>query len=678
MSIAEQSVPSPSAQSESDGKNASEMELDRLHSVIDGSQTAMMMCDRDLVITYVNPATMALIRTHIAEFRKLFPDLDPNKLVGACIDMFHKKPDHQRRILGDPRNLPHKADVHLGSVIFEFRVTAIRDRKGNHLGANLEWADVTEDRLAARRAASLFAMVEGANNYYMMCDRDLVITYCNPAVIRMLSKYAETIRTVYPGFDTGKLVGRCIDDFHKNPDKQRRLLPDLSRQPYATEIKLGPLEFGLNLTALVDEKGNYVGNAVEWTDNNARAVYRNTVAHLIHSYKDGQLSARGDLSKLDEAYRPMLQGIHEVVESIFEPIQEAAKVLERIANRDLTPRVKGDYKGDHAAIKDALNRAIENLDVGLTQVNEAANQVATASSQISSGSQNLAQGSSEQASTLEEVSSNLQEVASMTKQNVANAQEARSLSDAAKAATQQGVQSMSNLSEAINKIKTSSDQTSKIVKTIDEIAFQTNLLALNAAVEAARAGDAGRGFAVVAEEVRNLAMRSAEAAKNTSSLIEESVNNAEGGVSLNAEVLKALENINSQVQKVVEVMNEIAAASQQQSEGIDQINTAIEQMNEVTQQTAANAEESAATAEELSGQAEEMLSLVSRFELSRANGHPARRANGPATAKASGLARARPPAGRPQPVAPNRRETRDPKSLIPFDDAEDADLLGKF
>jgi methyl-accepting chemotaxis protein len=178
--------------------------------------------------------------------------------------------------------------------------------------------------------------------------------------------------------------------------------------------------------------------------------------------------------------------------------------------------------------------------------------------------------------------------------------------------------SMKRLSDAIGKIKASSDNTAKILKTIDDIAFQTNLLALNAAVEAARAGDAGKGFAVVAEEVRNLAMRSAEAAKNTANLIEASLQNAEGGVAINQEVSKNLMDINGQVNKVSEIIAEIASASEQQEQGVSQISTAVEQMNQVTQQTAANSEETASGAEELSAQAEEMNSMVSTFQLSTA------------------------------------------------------------
>jgi methyl-accepting chemotaxis protein len=204
----------------------------------------------------------------------------------------------------------------------------------------------------------------------------------------------------------------------------------------------------------------------------------------------------------------------------------------------------------------------------------------------------------------------------MTKQNTLNAREAKGVAEAARGSADKGMESMDRMSSAINRIKSSSDSTAKIVKTIDEIAFQTNLLALNAAVEAARAGDAGRGFAVVADEVRNLAMRSAEAAKNTANLIEDAVRNSENGVAINSEVLKNFQEIAEKTNKVTQVVAEIAAASEQQDEGISQVNRAVEQLNLLTQQNAANAEESASAAQEMSSQSEEMRSMVANFKLS--------------------------------------------------------------
>lgn len=330
----------------------------------------------------------------------------------------------------------------------------------------------------------------------------------------------------------------------------------------------------------------------------------------------GQLDKRGNTSTFSGSYVELVRSINNTLDAMAAPLREASAVFQKLAAQDLTGRMNGNYDGEFATMKNALNSALANLDEALLRVSIAAEQVGAASTQIGKGSQSLAQGASEQASSVEEVSSSLQEVASMTKQTTTNAQEARGLSEGARDYTDKGVASMNRLSEAIEKIKLSSNETAKIVKTIDEIAFQTNLLALNAAVEAARAGDAGKGFAVVAEEVRNLAMRSAEAAKTTANLIEESVKNAQGGVVINEEVTKNLHDIEAQVNRVTEVVAEIATASLQQADGVSQITTSVEQMNQVTQHTAAYSEQSASAAEELTSQAAELQGMVSGFKLS--------------------------------------------------------------
>jgi methyl-accepting chemotaxis protein len=258
----------------------------------------------------------------------------------------------------------------------------------------------------------------------------------------------------------------------------------------------------------------------------------------------------------------------------------------------------------------SITNPINRIITGLT---EGAEQVSSAAGQVSSASQSLAEGSTEQAAGLEETSSSLEEMASMTKQNADNAQQANTLAGEARKAADTGTDAMERMSTAINDIQKSSDETAKIIKVIDEIAFQTNLLALNAAVEAARAGEAGKGFAVVAEEVRNLAMRSAEAAKNTSAMIEESVKNSKNGVDIAAEVGKVLEEIVQGIGKTTDLVSEIAAASQEQAQGIDQVNTAMAQLDKVTQQNAANAEESASASEELTAQAESMNDVVNEL-----------------------------------------------------------------
>lgn len=369
---------------------------------------------------------------------------------------------------------------------------------------------------------------------------------------------------------------------------------------------------------------NYLGqyNVIK---NNLNAVVGMMTAllketnSLVSAALGGSLATRAKADLFVGGWNQLVAGVNQTLDAVLEPINEAAGVLDKVAARDMTARVQGNYKGDHAKIKNSLNLAVENLDQALSQVSDATTQVASASQQISAGSQSLAQGANEQASSLEEVSSSLEEMSSMTKMNADNATQAKNLASEADGNAKTGTEAMARMSHSILRIKEGSDQTAKIVKTIDEIAMQTNLLALNAAVEAARAGEAGRGFAVVAEEVRNLAQRSAQAAKNTADMIGESVKNAEEGVKIATDVSKSFDSIALSVKKVNDLIGEIAAASKEQSQGIGQVTTAVSQMDKVTQQNAANAEESASAAEELSSQSEELQSMVGQFHISQSS-----------------------------------------------------------
>jgi methyl-accepting chemotaxis protein len=255
----------------------------------------------------------------------------------------------------------------------------------------------------------------------------------------------------------------------------------------------------------------------------------------------------------------------------------------------------------------SITRALNRVISGLT---EASDQVASAAGEVSSASQSLAEGSSQQAAAVEETSSSLEEMSSMTKQNASNAGQADSLMKQAKQVVNTANTSMSQLTTSMQEISKASEETSKIIKTIDEIAFQTNLLALNAAVEAARAGEAGAGFAVVADEVRNLAMRAADAAKNTAALIEGTVKKVMEGTDIVKTTNDAFKEVAGSTAKVGELVGEIAAASSEQAQGIEQVNIAVTEMDKVTQQNAATAEESASASEELNAQAEEMKSFV--------------------------------------------------------------------
>ncbi len=348
--------------------------------------------------------------------------------------------------------------------------------------------------------------------------------------------------------------------------------------------------------------GNVANNGVD-TEAATKALAGKTGAEIIRDYNDNPVLS---------AYAPITVGnttwaiLSEVDEAEAYAGLKALKFILCLIGVITLPSILAISLLLARSMTKPINRIMMNLTEGSEQVTSAAGQV-------SASSQSLAEGATEQAAGLEETSSSLEEMASMTKQNADNAQQANTLAADARKAADTGNESMGRMNTAIQDIQKSSDETAKIIKVIDEIAFQTNLLALNAAVEAARAGEAGKSFAVVAEEVRNLAMRSAEAAKDTSGMIEESVQNANNGVEIATEVGKVLEEIVEGIGKTTDLVGEIAAASQEQSQGIDQVNTAVSQMDKVTQANAANAEESASASEELSAQAEQMSGIVNEL-----------------------------------------------------------------
>lgn len=381
---------------------------------------------------------------------------------------------------------------------------------------------------------------------------------------------------------------------------------------------------------------------------------------LSQSAVEGRLSTRGNSEKFKGEYAKVITGINQTLDAVIEPIEEASSVLREMANGNLQITMEGNYRGDHAVIKTALNETIENIrsyiseisevlmEIGngnlnlaitadykgdfleikdslnniiqslsqvLGEISKAADQVASGSRQVSDGSQTLAQGSTEQASAIQELTASISEVAFQTKQNAVNANKASELAGSARENAEKGNEQMKEMLKSMDDINVSSSNISKIIKVIDDIAFQTNILALNAAVEAARAGQHGKGFAVVAEEVRSLAARSAEAARETTELIEGSINKVQVGTKIANETANALREIVDGIQKSADIVGNIAEASNEQASGIAQINKGIEQVSQVVQNNSATAEESAAASEQLSGQAELMKESVGRFKL---------------------------------------------------------------
>ncbi len=640
-----------------------------LQSAIDGSGTAMMIVNRDLVITYVNPATIQLITNDLAEFQSVFPNIDVDKLVGTCIDEFHKNPQHQRKILSNPKNLPYQADIQVGSLTFALNVSAMFDARKNYIGNALEWANVTEARRNANKAAMVQSAVDGSATAIMMCDRDLIIIYANEATIKMVKENLSVFEQNFPGFDLENIVGTCIDDFHKKPEHQRKLLSDPRNLPYQTDIQVGDLIFALNVSAMFDAVGEYIGNTLEWANVTEARRSANEAAR-VQSAVDGSATAImmcdrnliityaneatvkmvkenlpvfeqtfpgfdlekivgtciDDFHKKPEHQRKLLSDPKNLpyqtdiqvgnlifalnVSAMFDAdgsyIGNTLEWANVTAERTSAANLKGTItrvEGGTAELNVATSALVSLTDDMMTQIGtitEETGVVASNAKQMSATMDNVS-AAAEQAST------NINSVAVATEEMTTTVSDIANNAEKARDVTLDAVKNVESASERVDELGQAAKEISKVIEAIVEIAEQTKLLALNATIEAARAGEAGKGFAVVANEVKELAKQTREATADIRVKIENMQSSTDGTV-------QEIGNINTVINNVNEIVTVIATAVEEQNVTTQDIAGNIGQATAGVKEVTNSIVQAAQVANEMAGNLENVNSGVQRIK----------------------------------------------------------------
>jgi len=505
-------------------------------------------------------------------------------------------------------NFKGDIDIHRGDELGD----VLRGLKGLQIRQGYMVSDTRQQATIMLRIKTALDQVSGC---VMIADSDYNIFYINNKAHELMQDAEEDFRKDLPNFRADEMMGSCIDVFHKDPTHQRRLLDSLTGIYRSKDMNIGGRIMNVIANPVVDEGGRRIATVVEWIDRTAEARVETEVEQIVTAAKVGDLTERLDTAGKSGFFASLSTGINELVDVNERVISDTSRVLSAVADGMLTEKIDNEYEGAFKELKDNANETVTKLRDLIGQVRATASDVSGGSAEIASSNATLNDRTQEQAAALEETASSIEEITSTVQQNADNARQANQLAVDARKQAEDGGKVASQAVEAMVGITSSSKKISDIISVIDEIAFQTNLLALNAAVEAARAGEQGRGFAVVAGEVRALAQRSAGAAKEIKELINESVETVNGGSKLVDESGEALSTIVQSVQKVSDIIAEIAAAGQEQASGIDQINQAIAQMDNVTQQNAALVEETAAGSQTLNQQSDDMLALVGTFDL---------------------------------------------------------------
>lgn len=582
----------------------------------------VMLADNDMNIIYMNKQVERMLRNRESDLRKSLPSFEVSTLIGNSVDRFHKDPSHQRRIIGGLQE-PFQTDLKVSGLTFGLVASPWFDLEGKRIGTVIEWEDKTErlaketeEKRVAAENARVRQALDNVSANVMIADPDFDIIYMNDSIKVMMDKAEADIRRDLTSFDAKSLMGRNIDTFHKNPAHQRKLVGGLT-STFRSQIEVGGRTFALIANPIV-VNNERIGTVVEWSDRTDEVQIEKEIDAMVEAASAGdftkQIASEGKVG----FFKNLSNGLNRLSGTVEVALNDVIRMLGAMAKGDLTERITRDFEGAFGQMKDDANQTADKLTEVIGNIRTSAETITSSSNEIAQGNADLSQRTEEQASSLEETASSMEEMTSTVKQSAENAEEANTLAASAQQTAQRGGEVVNKAVSAMEAINAASKKISDIIGVIDEIAFQTNLLALNAAVEAARAGEQGRGFAVVAGEVRNLAQRSAGAAKEIKDLIRDSVTKVDDGTRLVNESGATLKEIVAAVEKVSQMMRDISEAAQEQTSGIEQVNTAIMQMDEMTQQNAALVEQASAAGEAMAEQARNLNVMMDFFVVDQA------------------------------------------------------------
>ncbi len=596
-------------------------QMSRILGALDSTSSNVMVADPGRNIIYMNKSVEKMLRAVEPELRKALPHFAVDKVIGSNIDIFHRNPAHQMQLLANLKET-YASEITVAGIVFRLIVNPIFSDSGERLGTVVEWVDRTKEVASEHELSRILGALETTTTNVMIADVDRKIIYMNKSVESMLRGAEADIRSVLPHFSVEKIVGSNMDIFHKNPMHQMKLLENLTTT-YTSNIVVGKRHFRLVANPIFNKGGTRLGSVVEWQDRTIEVGVESEVNAIVSAAAAGNFSERINVEGKDGFFLKLAEGLNSLVTTADKGLNDVARVLGAVAKGDLTERIHADYSGTFGDLKNYCNETTESLTKMLSDIRSAADMIFTASSEIAQGNADLSSRTEQQAANLEETASSMEELTSTVKLNADNAKQANVLAEQASSVAVDGGTLIQQVVTTMNAINESARKISDIIGVIDGIAFQTNILALNAAVEAARAGDQGRGFAVVASEVRTLAQRSANAAKDIKALISDSVQKIDSGNSLVGKSGDTMKEIVNAIKRVNDIMAEIAAASSEQSTGIEEVSTAVSQMDEMTQQNAALVEQAAAAAESLQSQADQLNRNVGQFRLDENYEQPA-------------------------------------------------------